>query len=417
MSFKILLSILLGLPTLVSAQLLFKDAEIIDRSGKITATQIEIKNWDNNPKFFMYQDKGQSTSVKIGVDDVKQISIGNERKFERAIINKSLNKIKYPDLPKYADSTSVKDTVFLELIYLGDKVSLYSYTDDIKKRFYIKTNTSDYQELKYRSFYSAEIDFKVQNQNIFRDQLKNLAIQKGNNDKANLKKIEALKYSLNDMMIAMNLINVGQSKFESKLPSSGFNFIVGAGVNFGAFKIQGKDVFSNSKASNPISVFPVIGLNYSIDKNKNKSVLQITLSGSKEDVSFYGIDNHSEQTKSFSQLTFSLSPIYLYNFYQSESINAFFGSGLSANIQTFKNDILSWKSTEIPNAKPVVRNDVGGFQNFGFSIPVKAGIGFKNIQLLAGYSYFIGGISDSNEFSISKNNFNLSVQYIFKKNY
>ncbi len=404
-------TLLILLPLTVFAQKNYKVAVLTNLINQKDTVLIEGQNWSINPKSFQYL---STDYVKKGVAtlaNTSNIMISSQRVFERAIIKKSMDKIKYPDLPKLLDSTSKVDTAFLELIMKGQNINLYSYTDQLKTRYYVKPLGEKYQELTFRSFYSAAINFKVETQHVFRDELKVFAIRFRVDDPKTLQKIESARYILKDLKEVVLLLNSNLTEFQNTTIKK-LNFNIGLGLNFSKFKYNGEKVLGTSSGSKPISLLPVLGLIYTLDE-KNRSALNIELAISKEKVKFYGIDNHSEETKSFIQWTYALSPSYSYNLFNGLATKISIAGGISANVHRYKDDVVTYLSTEIPGAKIVTYTNLGGFQDFSFSLVASVGIKLKRVSLITTYAHYLNSMTNFAESEIVKSSYNFSLRYNF----
>ena len=413
MQSKILTTLLILAPVFAFSQN-YKPATITTLSGNNQQVEVQIENWKFNPKTFSYKITGEASVKQLSTTNASVVELEDEVKFENIEVQKSMNKVKYPDIPKFEDSSSVKEKVFLKVIYQGERLSLYSYNDEIKNRFYIKKVNGNIEELKYRVFYSANIDFRIETQNIFREQLLKIASNLQVTDSSISQKIQSSKYIANDILTVVKLLDGNKGTVRSKADASPFSIIVGAGISISKFTLSSNEVLGQSPSYSSTSPFPIVGLNYMLDYNR-KSMIQFLISGSRDKAFFSGIDRRSEETKKFTQTNISFASMYLYNFYNSRTLGAFFSAGLGLNVPTYKDDVVTWKSTEIPNASTVVSYDLGGFQGIGFLLPIKTGVSVKSFQFGVGYTYSVAGITDSPKFEINKNSFNFSVQYIFSK--
>jgi hypothetical protein len=85
--------------------------------------------------------------------------------------------------------------VFLELIATGDHISLYSYTDAIKTRYFVKENQLQPFELIYQEYYD-ETGTNVLTSKQYQQQLGNLAEKYANGKTAIVNNIVKTDYKL-----------------------------------------------------------------------------------------------------------------------------------------------------------------------------------------------------------------------------
>ncbi len=409
LNFRKIIILLIIFPLLTFAQRNYKDAILTDLSGVKRNILLDVKNWDINPSSIPYLSAGYASQGTANPSNTASIAIGDVRFFERAIVKKSMNRIVYPDLPKFLDSTSVIDTVFLDLVTTGRNVSLYRYTDQLKTRFFIKLSDGHYQELMYRMFYSAAIDFGVETQNIFRDQLKGLMGQPSASNQLLSEKIAKAKYQLKDLKEISILLNSNEVQF-TQVTKSKRSFSIGLGLNLSKFVYKGANVLGTSLASKPVTMVPVFGLSYSLDE-RNKSSFNAELAFSKEKVEFRGIDNHSEETKRFTQYTYSISPSYRYNLFDRFKTKIFIGIGVRGDIHQYKDDVVTYLSTEIPGAKVVEYRDAGGFQGLSLAIPGSIGVKAKQLTFVLTYVPYLNSMTNFAESEVVKSSYNFALHY------
>jgi hypothetical protein len=235
----------------------------------------------------------------------------------------------------------------------------------------------------------------------------------GNNNVNLVSKINNAKYTVKDLKEIVVLINDAQNSFVKPIASK-VNFLAGIGASFGTFTYNGDNVLGTSSSSNPISILPTIGLSIGLDE-KNKSALNFEISALKEKVKFYGIDNRSEETQSFTQLSYIFSPTYSYHVYSSNNTKITIGSGVSANIHQYKDNVVTYKSTEIPGAQIVINNDLETYQSFSYGIPFRLGFSYQKITFLSTYSYYLSNMSNSATTEILKSGLSFSLRYNFGK--
>ena len=87
-----------------------------------------------------------------------------------------MNNTDVQQLSTVPDTSTKTATVFLKIIQSGKNVTLFSYTDELKTRFYILDNTeSQPQELKYLLYLNSENTESIVTRKIYQGQLSAIA--------------------------------------------------------------------------------------------------------------------------------------------------------------------------------------------------------------------------------------------------
>jgi hypothetical protein len=136
---------------LSNAQKGFLKGFIINNAGDTIEGLIEPWRGDLNPASFKFKTTAESEVKTYDTTDVNYFSIGGQdyQRFRLPITMDSQD-------PKKAASTSdviepVTSAVFLEVIKTGKKITLFSYTDEVKTRFYMTNQKNNSPiELIYR---------------------------------------------------------------------------------------------------------------------------------------------------------------------------------------------------------------------------------------------------------------------------
>ncbi len=381
----------------VQAQSNYRPAEVTDASGHVQAGHINYREWDKNPG---------SIEFKISLDDKKPVvytpsmlrsfAITGSEKFSAYRVSISLNATNFPDLPSDVDTTAKTDDVFLKQVATGGRLTLYSYTDAVKTRFYIQEGTAPPAELLYQEYYSRDHQ-QVNKVNSYVRQLNALIIKYPNNGHL-LTLLANTKYSKSDIEHLVNEIN--GSKGEKK-PGFKGRFFVSAAINFSYTGFKGENIFSSMPAS--LTYTPKIS--FGIDKFYNTDIQKFIF---RAEVSLSYIHPKLEQkdaSVSFTQYTATLTPQVILNLYNTQAIKVYLDAGFGLNFSQYTDK--AYASTfYYSSGFPYSMNPI--WLNF----PVQAGVALnKRVELFALYA-MPASYTQYGGFSIGTQAFNVGAKLL-----
>ena len=227
--YALLLAILI--PALSYAQGDFKPGYVITLKGDTLNGYINEYEWDSNPKSVTFKTDTIHPTQKYTVADIKQFTINNAITYKRYICRISLGTVDEDHL-NAKDTTSKIDTVFLERLQTGKNITLYSYTDYIKKRFYVTENEYDApRELIYRQYMLSD-PIVSKTERLYIQQLADIALKKGSLTDKLQQNLNNLEYREYNMVKAVAQIN-GLAKVVSVKKKKNYTFLIVAVAIFG----------------------------------------------------------------------------------------------------------------------------------------------------------------------------------------
>jgi hypothetical protein len=139
-------------PVTLYSQGNYKTGYVITLKGDTIHGLLEEHTWDTNPTTVTFKSTATEKSQKFSTTDIRQFSIDGLETYKRYPCHISLGTTDENHLDAIVTTAKV-DTVFLRELQTGKNVTLLSYTDDIKTRFYICEKSNDLpQELMYRVY-------------------------------------------------------------------------------------------------------------------------------------------------------------------------------------------------------------------------------------------------------------------------
>lgn len=181
---KPLLLLALLCPVVSFAQSNYKPGYAVTLNGDTLKGLINPKDLQGNPKSITFKTTSAVSPVILTPKNVKRIVVGGKHIYERYAGPITLDNISENWISNSRDTSVRIDTVFLKVLAKGPNVSLYSYGDAVKDRFYITENDSEMPvELGYRLYYdSNKVDIysnhgRTVNENTYMKQLYNIALK------------------------------------------------------------------------------------------------------------------------------------------------------------------------------------------------------------------------------------------------
>jgi hypothetical protein len=169
-------------PGFAQGQFNYKPGYVVTLKGDTLRGFIDYKGWDLNPNAIKFKMSKKDKAKRLTVNDISYFSISNLARFERYIGPISMDNTNMDHMIEYRDTSYKIDTVFIEILQKGKNLTLYSYSDAIKTRFYIGERP-DFAplELVYRLYYDLDhVDYNANkgrtvNENTYMKQLFALA--------------------------------------------------------------------------------------------------------------------------------------------------------------------------------------------------------------------------------------------------
>jgi len=412
------------LPFFSSAQGNYKQGFVVNTKGDTIKGFIDLKEWGSNPTSINFKASIDKSDKQVfTLNDIVCFEVPKSAAYKRFKTSISLDETSIQKVGDHRDTSSKIDVVFLKVQQRGKNVTLYSYTDDIKTRFYIyDSKTDNVAELVYRIYFVPNNRNYVStvSQNAYKQQLL-LISQKFDTYNENIQGLlENANYLDTDLKLICSKIN-NNAKEEEKGSGGGkksIRFFAGAGIGFNTITRTGSFILYNgatsySSPSPKISV----GFNFYPVPAVGTSVLKLEFSYSsakyQTNGNVYTYESSLKTDYSFDQHTISVTPQFQYNIYNTDPFKFYIDAGLSANFSTYSGnsiyDVITHDTLE----------GISGLDNRWLSIPVKAGIILKkNIDISATYIIPVAisdnaGSGTSYNYLLKLSSLQVGLNYIF----
>ncbi|HVV56259.1 MAG TPA: hypothetical protein VHC47_13080 [Mucilaginibacter sp.] len=363
------------------AQSNFKPGYIVNLKGDTVHGFIDYREWDKNPRQISFKAAISSDAEQYTCKKMNAFAVTGSDHYEKHIVAVSTDEIDLNKVNARLDTGYKTDTVFLRVIDKGNKLTLYTFRDDLKTRFYLSEAGSDQPfELVYHVYLNADLS-SANYITRYRTQLQYEAEKLGASNNKLADFITSARYDPDDLSKIVSQINGNSSGRPGSEQRSGIRWFAGLKADYNQLKPE--DIIAGPGAK---GIFPegVAG----IDFMPNKNVQLIVLRG---EIGFTGAHyafsnqtpNQPAYSSSLTQYTLSAAPQMLFNFYNTDNLKVFIDGGLSFNFSHYSNYGFTYNYGNFGNVS---------FKNYPplakvwVSIPLKAGVVInKKIEIFGGY--------------------------------
>ena len=152
----------------LSAQVKFKPGYYITNQNEKITCFIKDIDWLKNPTDFEYKLTENTTTSKIGIQQVKEFAIDDGYTFVRKKVKMDRSTSNVRNLSTVKDPKFSEEVLFLKRIVMGE-ASLYKYNETNFERFFYSTeNTPEVEQLVFKKYQTGN---QVGENNFFRRQL------------------------------------------------------------------------------------------------------------------------------------------------------------------------------------------------------------------------------------------------------
>jgi len=410
------------LPFLSLAQSNYKPGYVVNLKGDTLRGFIDYREWSNNPNAISFKHQvSDASGTKYTPADISSFNINSIEAYQKYTGPISMDVVNTDHLTTGKDTSIKIADVFLRILQKGKNVALYSYTDDLKSRYFIGDGPDFFpKELVYRIYEAndANGNGKTFTDETYLKQLNTLAIKYNtlNDDLAHtLEKADYQKPQL--MVIVSKINNITKQEFNAKYDDGGNNYFYGGlGLAIATTTPSPGGTYQQAGGKPYTSILPAVkfGINVFASPNSERLSFRFELSAALiKYTSTY--DNaytpHVNITYGYTNLAIAFSPQIIYNFYNGENLKVFAGGGIEISKYTyFSREYKNNKDgSQVPtSANPFNQN------NFSLPIVVKAGISIsKKIDIYADY-LLAGPVSDDYVFRLNTSSVQVGVNYRFK---
>lgn len=381
---------------------------------------IDYKEWHRNPSAILFSSSPGLDAKKYTLNDLIYFEVSGKESYRRYVVRISLSTELLSNLTT-KDTTTKAEAVFLKVIQKGQNVDLFSYTDEVKFRWYIKKSDETTPHELLNSIYRNNRG--IINAREYRSQLQKISASYlisnseiesliTNNDHSKKAMLD-ICYRIN----GLNELEVHEARVKLKKESP-FRFFVGTGINIGSLTFSGNSHY-NGYNSSP-SYMPLV--NGGVDIYFRPLVGKLYLRNSLIVTAFKAeatspTETYFEASETYyfkmSQFNIALHLQLHYNLYNGKDFKWFVGAGGGSNFsfypvnqQTFVREGLNAVTTVDDSSVPT--------KKFWLNASLRSGVSVKNWELSMNY-FGRSSISQYTGSSLDNSSIQLQVIFLFKR--
>jgi hypothetical protein len=324
------------IPFILSAQKNFQPGYVVTLKGDTVKGFIDYKEWNFTPTSILFKLSGNNSDQKeYTVSDLSFFQITGKEAYRRFIVKISLHQAKLDNIGG-RDTSRKTDTVFLKVLYPG-KLSLFSYEDKIKERFYIlEERMGQPEELVLREYIKAG-SMSLVSENIYKDQLKAImyAMNRFSDDLSS--RIEEAAYGIRDLKKIVQLLNKGNGKELASEEKSHSSWFAGIGLQRDNLSFEGQHFFADDATNTSLSWLPKIsgGLDLFVNPNVEKLFFRLEAGFQLNKSNISLVNWNKARTYELASSTVSILPQVNYTLYNTPKLKIPAGVGLSYNLMMY----------------------------------------------------------------------------------
>ena len=331
---RILICLFLATPLLCRSQSNYLKGYIITNTKEKLEGYVDFEGGPFTPSEIRFKKDLTMTPQTFTVENCQGYGIENKADFKRFTVSLSQSPTRISALKHGLDTTTKRGTVFLKLLQEGKNLTLFSYTDEIKERFYLLNKKSKEPYELFRALFLAPRSATVIGNFKFRDQL--MAELTGNEGVGSYDPLDlnTLRYEEKDLLKVVSAIN-NQKPPKTKI--SRVKVFAGTGLSISSATYKGLHVLANDEAVTTPSYDPILtaGFDIFLDPAMMRYTLKVgtSLYMSKNKIVSTGNSIHT-----FDQKSFGLEPQFIYSFYSRDRFRVFAGIGAGIYYSSYSNN-------------------------------------------------------------------------------
>lgn len=328
-----------------------------------------------------------------------------------------------PRLSQGEDTTKQTAAIYLKVLQKGKNVSLFSYTDPLKTRFFLQVKEGAVQELGFKKYYYKQTN-SVKTIKTFTGQLLLAAMELNLNTPALQKRIASAQFQAQDLLAIASLLNEldRQQQDQPPSPKNPIRFFAGPAINRTNFMVKGKHPLAGN-AESKTSYLPAVSLGLDLFLNRHTQQLffrqELVLHLAAADISSTQQGTLSDLflNQSFFQQTISLVSQLGYNLYNKENLKLNLGIGGAANFSAYRDNEYNSRYSnrlgeQLSNERKEKKHE---FTTFWVALPVRAGLMLNQKTDISLLYTLPSSITRYLDFSFSRSSLQLGMNYLFNK--
>lgn len=426
-----LLYLLIFLPGVIFAQSNYHPGYIITLSGDTTRGSINYREWSLNPDQVEFKPSGTDASpVQVNPAGIRKFVISDLETYLSFTGNisadrsQSTNSTNGLDIRTAADTTRINRSVFLRLLTTGEHLSLYSYADKDKIRFFFTEGVKPPVELEYHEFYDEDVKQigyikQIRYVEVFKSQLIDLS-GRHSTDVNMLDEIQSVKYAATDLVNFFDKLNKVSQAYKKLHHRTFTRFFAGITADATTTHYTKQLRLDLNTAMTSTTVMPGFnaGFDVSLNPNVERFIFRsdISVSYNKPSLNYSYSDNvfMYYERYTLNQFTVSGSPKLIYNLYNRDKFKLFMGGGLSLNYSLSWNHKLTTTYIATGYSNNTETKNPFSILPLWISFPIIAGIRLKQ-KMEISVTYFPTSLyPETNGYKVGNSRISVGLTYHFR---
>jgi len=414
--FKLTLALLV-MPFALLAQSNYKPGYIVTPKGDTVKGFVDYREWDANPEAITFRKTTDGQSMKYGINDIAAFGVDKLETFVRYTGKISTNAVAADkvgtDAEAAGDTSSKVATVFLKVVEKGPIITLYSYKDDIKIRFYVGTAPG---------YIPAELIYRLTRTNTERTYQKQLSAIAFTNNELNdglIAIIARSEYSEDNILDIVSRINhVSKAEFnKTHYNGPAIGFFAGVEMSAATTSSGAGSAYTTGGGTSYTSVGPQASLGIILYANPATRALQFRLevSGAQNKFrSLYTLKTipYKPTEVSLDFTAISVSPQVIYNLYNADNFKAFIGVGAIFSHFSYSNAYFGTQNHDGSEAD-IAKNEPFYFNTSDNAMLAKAGVQIGHHLVIYGAIQGNMSLTQNDYFALSSGYKQVGINYLF----
>lgn len=404
-------------PLISSAQSNYKPGYVVTLKGDTVKGYIDYKEWIQNPSAVNFEPETGATPSVYGINNCSAFGVNGFEYYRQYTTSISQDKVQVANLTVGLNKKTLVKAVYLKVLASGKNVTLFTYNDGIKRRFFTAETNEPAIELIHSLYLDPEDNSRIVTLNSYTRQLQQLAAKYQPENAKLINEASTVDYNEKDLKQLIYAINGNSVNLTLKSADQfGTRLFTGVGIN------NNHTSFYDGLTSKSSSLYPEV--NFGADLFINKDVgslllrLQLGFTGAKASTASTGMDANSSTATAlkYDQFVVFFNPQILYNLYNTNSTKIYVAIGGQLNYASYSNKsyitsyMLSGDYTQTSN------NDFPGVEPFYLNLTSKIGVVINNtLEINAGYNPSTR-INGDEGYNLNESSFKAGINYLFGKN-
>lgn len=421
---KLLSGLFVALPFLAFSQANYQPGYIVTNEGDTIKGLIDYKERSLNPTRITFKSNEQDPATVYDLTNTRAYGINSQERYRRYKVRMSQSKEQLSQLSIGPDTTTKMETAFLKVLVDGGPVTLYSYNDANKKRFYVQDAGNPMpEELRLVKYLQPDNPKVVVIDNRYLRQLAQLDSRLRTDGTFSEQRWRNVRYLEADLSAAVAKMNGTEGVAIGKKP---MRFFVGAALSASTAKYVGDSYYAGSDSKNKVSYSPSLSVGVDLFANSAIKKLifraELGISSNKYDITnvISNIGKVSSEvstyTHTFNEVAVQLSPQVIYNLYNKENFKYFLAAGAALNIASYSKSLKTKVfTTSYMSEKTTIDADPVPFRGVYFTPRVATGVVLNNRWELSAHYILPAAITSYANYNIEMGRVNAGLTYLFGK--